>query len=173
MSSRTRSVERRADRRIQLEQALPSTREASRIEWWRTTKEPVMDDLTKATRDADASVPGGMNDIVARLADRVGERAGVRTVFGDPVERDGTTVIPVGRMRWGFGGGGGRGGHANEEGEGSGGGGGGMASPVGYIEISNGTARFQRIGLPVAPATLIAVAVAFYVAMRGLRALLR
>jgi len=130
-----------------------------------------MDDLDKASRDADVAAPGGMSDIVARLADRVGERAGVRTVFGEPVERDGMTVIPVGRMRWGFGGGGGKGGRANEEGEGSGGGGGGVASPVGYIEISGGTARFQRIGLPVAPGTLVAVAIAFYVAMRGLRAL--
>lgn len=132
-----------------------------------------MDDVNTSAQELDAPASTGTKDIVARLAGRVGKRAGVRTVFGDPVERDGITVIPVGRMRWGFGGGGGRGGRANEEGEGSGGGGGGMASPVGYIEISDGTARFQRIGLPVAPGTLIAVAIAFYVAMRGLRVLVR
>ncbi len=133
-----------------------------------------MDESERAIREAEESVRGGMAEIPARLADRVGGHAGVRAIFGEPVERDGVTVIPVGRVRWGFGGGGGggRGGHI-ADGEGSGGGGGAMVAPVGYIEISGGTATFQRVGLPLSPATVVAAAVAFYLAMRGLRLLLR
>ena len=133
-----------------------------------------MDESENVMREAEESVRGGMAEIPARLADRVGGHAGVRAIFGEPVERDGVTVIPVGRVRWGFGGGGGgvRGGHI-ADGEGSGGGGGAMVAPVGYIEISGGTARFQRVGLPVSPAAVVAGAVAFYLVTRGLRVLLR
>ena len=46
---------------------------------------------------------------VERMAERVGAKASVRAVFGDPIERNGITVIPVARVRWGFGGGAGRG----------------------------------------------------------------
>ncbi len=132
-----------------------------------------MDELDRAIGQAEGSVTGGMGDIAARLADRVGSRAGVRAVFGDPVEREGATVIPVARVRWGFGGGGGRGGRAREEGEGSGGGGTVSASPVGYIELSGAGVEFRRIGFPVPPETMIVGAIAFYLLMRGLRILWR
>ena len=132
-----------------------------------------MDASQSAINEAEESARGRTGDIAAKLADRVGNRAGVQAIFGDPVERDGVTVIPVGRTRWGFGGGAGKGGHADEEGEGSGGGGGVMAVPVGYIEISGGAARFRRIGLPVSPGSLIAAAAGLYLVMRGLRAMLR
>ncbi len=131
-----------------------------------------MDNLESAMREAEESMRG-MNDIPSMLADRVGSRASARAVFGDPVERDGVTVIPVARVRWGFGGGGGRGGHEKDEGEGSGGGGGASASPAGYIQIADGAAEFRRIGFPVSPGTMIAGAVAFLLVMRGLRALFR
>lgn len=131
-----------------------------------------MDDRENAMHDAEESMRGGLDEIAAMLADRVGGHAGVKAVFGDAVERDGVTVIPVGRVRWGFGGGGGRGGRGDEEGEGSGGGGGVTASPAGYIEISGGTASYTRIRSP-SPGMAIAGAVAFYLTMRGLRALLR
>lgn len=58
--------------------------------------------------------------LLERLADQVGGKAGAKAVFGDSVERDGITVIPVARVRWGVGAGGG----AGPEGSGSGGGGG-------------------------------------------------
>lgn len=132
-----------------------------------------MDAAQGAINEAEESARGLTGDIAAKLADRVGNRAGVKAIFGEPVERDGVTVIPVGRTRWGFGGGGGKGGRADEEGEGSGGGGGAIAVPVGYIEISGGAARFRRIGLPVSPGTLIAAAAGLYLVMRGLRAMRR
>jgi len=52
---------------------------------------------------------GPIDGFVIRLADRIGARVSVKTVFGEPVERDGITVIPVAKVRWGFGGGAGRG----------------------------------------------------------------
>ena len=44
---------------------------------------------------------------VERVAERLGS-ADARTIYGDPVERNGTTVIPVAKVRFGFGGGAGR-----------------------------------------------------------------
>jgi uncharacterized spore protein YtfJ len=138
------------------------------------TKEFAMDDSERAIQTAEESVKGGADQVAAMLAERVGSRAGVQAIFGDPVEREGVTVIPVGRVRWGFGGGGGSGGARTDmEGEGSGGGGGAIAAPVGYIQISGGTARYTPIGFPVPPATVIAGALATYLVLRGLRALLR
>jgi hypothetical protein len=78
---------------------------------------------------------------VEKLGEAIGLRANARSVFGDPIERDGLTVVPVARVRWGFGGGGGNG----KEGDGGGGGGGANAAPAGYIEISSGQARFRPI----------------------------
>src|SRR5260370_37784738 len=51
----------------------------------------------------------GSGTFLERLANRVGINSKVSTVFGDPVERDGITVIPVDKVSWGFGGGAGSG----------------------------------------------------------------
>jgi uncharacterized spore protein YtfJ len=83
---------------------------------------------------------------VERLAAIIGEAVRAKAVFGDPVERDGVTVIPVAHARWGFGGGGGGGGKGDEGGGGGGGGGGGaVVRPVGYIEIRDGKTEFRPI----------------------------
>jgi len=75
------------------------------------------------------------------LADRVGVTASAKEVFGEPVQRNGITVIPIARARWGFGGGAG-----NRSGEeGAGGGGGATVRPVGYIELREDGSRFRRI----------------------------
>jgi uncharacterized spore protein YtfJ len=81
------------------------------------------------------------SSFVQDLADRIGARVGAHAVFGEPVEREGVTVIPVARAAWGFGGGSGQG----DEGEGSGGGGGASASAVGYLEIKDGETSFRPI----------------------------
>ncbi len=61
-------------------------------------------------------------------------------VFGDPVERDGVTVIPVASVQGGGGGGGGTSG----EGETGGGGGFGLrARPVGAYVIRDGTVSWE------------------------------
>jgi uncharacterized spore protein YtfJ len=78
--------------------------------------------------------------VVQRMGERVGLAARASAVFGEPVEREGVTVVPVAKSTWGFGGG--SGGEAANQG--SGGGGGGIVSPVGFIEIRDGSARFVR-----------------------------
>jgi uncharacterized spore protein YtfJ len=64
----------------------------------------------------------------------------VRRVFGDPIERDGMTLIPAAAVQGGAGGGGG------QDAEGSGGGGSGFgltARPVGAFVIRNGEVRWE------------------------------
>jgi uncharacterized spore protein YtfJ len=93
--------------------------------------------------------PDHKETFLERLAEKMGLHARVATVFGDPVERDGVTVIPVAKARWGFGGGGGGGkGRGAESGSGGGGGGGMLVTPVGYIEVTAGRSRFRPIRDP-------------------------
>ena len=88
------------------------------------------------------------------LADKLGVTAQASTIFGEAVERDGMTVIPVAKARWGLGGGGGKHGLAGRH-EGMGGGGGVIVQPVGFIEMSNGESRFRPI---IAPGTWLGIA---------------
>ena len=88
--------------------------------------------------------PSFTDHFLATLAEQLGAAAKASVVFGEPVERDGITVIPVAKALWGFGGGGGR----REHEAGTGGGGGVRVTPVGFIEMRNGEARFQRINSP-------------------------
>jgi uncharacterized spore protein YtfJ len=87
--------------------------------------------------------------LLQRIGSTVGDRANASTVFGQPVEREGITVIPVARARFAFGGGGGAGGRGGEEGSGGGGGGAAFVNPTGYIEVRDGAAHFRRISNPV------------------------
>jgi uncharacterized spore protein YtfJ len=91
--------------------------------------------------------------LTERLAEKLGLAATAKTVFAEPIERDGVTVIPVAKVRGGFGGGSG----VSELGENGGGGGGMSASPLGYIEIKDGETSFKRI---VDPAALVPLVVA-------------
>jgi uncharacterized spore protein YtfJ len=102
--------------------------------------------------------------LLERLISHVGGHARVQAVFGDPVERDGVTVIPVARVRWGVGGGGG----SAPEGSGSGGGGGVTADPIGYIEITSAGASFRPIARSLGAATILAFAIAAAIVLRAL-----
>lgn len=121
--------------------------------------------MTTGTRDGSALA----DELLRRIGQTVGDRAKVSTVFGEPVERDGITVIPVAKARFGFGGGGGAGASGGEEGSGGGGGGGALVSPVGYIEVRDGSARFRRISTPV---DLLALVVAASIATVAVKRLL-
>jgi uncharacterized spore protein YtfJ len=98
------------------------------------------------------------DELLQRIGQTVGDKAKVSTVFGEAVERDGITVIPVAKARFGFGGGGGAGTREGDEGSGGGGGGAASVSPVGYIEVRDGTAQFKRISGPVDLLALVAAA---------------
>ena len=89
------------------------------------------------------------------------ERLGVRSVFGEPLHEQGTTVIPVAQVTLGFGYGSGYGRSndepaderdgavgelsAQDEGGGTGGGAGGRAIPCGYIRISDDGVSYEPI----------------------------
>ena len=138
------------------------------------------DETSRVLREAEEAASGNRNGMLDMLARRVGLRVGASTAFGTPVERDGVTVIPVAKVRWGFGGGWGRGiddredadGSADDMSEGSGGGAGGIASPLGFIEIRDGEATFRRIHDPgsAVPVILASGFIAWLV-LRGLRRL--
>jgi uncharacterized spore protein YtfJ len=158
------------------------------------------DSLEKAKEQA-AADPFG--DGFSRLAERLGASASASSVFGEPVERDGVTVIPVARVRWGVGGGSGRGpgggrgrgrrrGKADvsdlgvqseqgEQNEGIGGGGGVQASPLGFIELRGGQARYRRVHDPLRlaiaglllPLTVAAGGIAMLLTLAGLARAMR
>jgi uncharacterized spore protein YtfJ len=96
------------------------------------------------------------NQIVETIAERVKDAATIDVVFGDPVEAgDGLTIIPVASVKVAGGGGGGSGaGKRTPEGEegqrtgndrGMGLGVKVSATPLGYIEVKEGNARFVQI----------------------------
>lgn len=106
-------------------------------------------------REVDEVVPDYEGTLVERLADKFGATVRASTIYGEPVEREGVTVIPVAKAAWGFGGGMGRKGDGN----GGGGGGGARVTPVGFIELSNGGAKFRRIRSSSLPIRLLCCAV--------------
>jgi hypothetical protein len=75
------------------------------------------------------------DELLARLADRIGARFSAATVYGTPIDRDGVTVVPAAGVRFGIGGGGG-------------------ATPAGYIELKEGRSRFVPV---VHPARMLAL----------------
>jgi len=120
----------------------------------------------------EATKKAGADGFIADLAERVGAKAKVDVVFGPPVERGAISVIPVAKVRWGFGGGGGSGTNESkhESGSGSGGGGGAQATPIGFIEISDGIAEFRPIKDPASLWPLVlAGAVATVMVLGALR----
>ena len=105
-----------------------------------------------------------------KLIDRIGDvqgKATVRTVFGDPMEVHGRTIIPVAKVRFGFGMGMGRGKHRDDEthdddhpqATGGGGGGGAVVRPLAVIEISEGRTKVTPI-LDVTRISLAAIGLA-------------
>ncbi|HEY8228019.1 MAG TPA: spore germination protein GerW family protein [Pyrinomonadaceae bacterium] len=85
--------------------------------------------------------PNSADRFIGTIAEKLGAVARGSTIFSEPVEREGVTVIPVAKAQWGFGGGIG---HRKDE-EGAGGGGGVRVTPVGFIEIKNGHSEFRPI----------------------------
>jgi uncharacterized spore protein YtfJ len=101
---------------------------------------------------------GAADRFIGTMAEKLGAVARAATVFGEPVDRDGITVIPVAKARWGFGGGAGRSkdeGNDGKDQDGAGGGGGVMVSPVGFIEIKNNEANFRPISTVSIPRVVL------------------
>jgi uncharacterized spore protein YtfJ len=99
------------------------------------------------------------------IAELLERSLSIRHVYGEPVQRGDTTVIPVAQVAYGFGAGGGRGPDrtrtidrsdrapdedSRPEAQGAGGGGGVRMTPVGALEIGPQGTRFIRFH-PLAP----------------------
>ncbi|WP_158059099.1 GerW family sporulation protein [Halorussus halophilus] len=85
------------------------------------------------------------------IVERLQHSASVRSVYGQPIERGGRTVVPIAEVAYAFGGGYGRGeptdeksGNSASAGQGGGGGGYATAKPVGALEITDDETRFVR-----------------------------
>jgi len=129
------------------------------------------DDEAQAHEDAGTAAREGAAELLERVADRIGLHAGAQAVFGEPVERDGVTVIPVAQMI--IGAGAGAGSSADEE-AGAGAGGGALTRPLGYIEVGDRGAVFQRIRQPWENAGLIvSIAFALLLLAKAVRTLVR
>jgi len=121
-----------------------------------------VDEATAAARNA-----AGADSLLARIVDKLGGRAGVEAVFGEPIRSGARTVVPVARVRWA--GGAGSGASEKDGASGSGGGGGVAADPIGYLEITPEAAEFRPINDPYpSPGFLIAAAVAAAIVLRAL-----
>ena len=100
--------------------------------------------------------------LLERLGQQLSTTTTAQTVYSTPVERDGTTVIPVAQVRYAFGGGGGSGTKENKAaGSGLGAGAGVSLTPVGYIELREGRSRFRPIRSSVVPLVAVSGAIAW------------
>ena len=134
-----------------------------------------------AAQETSASTPStelgavqASTTLLERLAEKLGGKATVSAVYGEPITRDGVTVVPVARVSFGFGGGAGHESGTTRSGEGGGGGGGVDARPLGYIEIKDGTAVYKPIRDPWADIALpLAGMLVGIVGSKSVRALVR
>ena len=84
-------------------------------------------------------------DLLQKIGETLGSAATVKAVFGEPIQVNGKTVVPVAKVAYGFGGGFGSGKdtpQTDRQGEGGGGGGGVRAFPAGALEITDNATRF-------------------------------
>jgi uncharacterized spore protein YtfJ len=82
-----------------------------------------------------------LREIFGQITDKLHGTATVRTVFGEPVQANGKTIVPVAKVGYGFGAG-----ADDAKGGFSGGGGGGVGiKPVGVIEVTDKGTRFIGI----------------------------
>lgn len=97
-----------------------------------------------------------LEEMLNRIA-QVHERASVRTVFGEPFQVDGRTIIPVAKVQYGLGFGMGRKEKEKDEagaGEGGGGGAGVSIRPIAVLEITGQETKVK----PVVDVTRLALA---------------
>ena len=134
----------------------------------------VPESMPEARKQAETSTTGSAAEILERLAEKLGSKASVSAVFGEPVERGGITIIPVARVGFGLGAGTGRGRKDAGIAQGGGGGGGCSAAPAGFIEIKDGEAVFKPIRDPLVDVLVpLAVLIAGSAAPRVVRGLVR
>ncbi len=94
-----------------------------------------------------------VNDVMGITMDKIREMVDVNTIIGNPiVTNDGTTLIPISRVSFGFGSGGtdfNKGAApANDLKFGAGGAAGVSITPISFLVVSNGNVKMLPIGAP-------------------------
>lgn len=79
-----------------------------------------------------------MTNLALKLAENA-RSIGVKSVYGEPIELEGVTLVPVAIVKYGFAAGGGD----DEAADGGGGVGVGVSIPIGAYISSGGTVRFE------------------------------
>lgn len=81
-----------------------------------------------------------IDEMIEQLADDLKSYASTSSIFGEPIELQGATVIPVSKMSVGYGGGGGEGeeGSSGDKGGGGGAGGGVKIEPAALVIAKDG-----------------------------------
>jgi uncharacterized spore protein YtfJ len=135
-------------------------------------------DQPDARAQAEQAARGPQDAILEKLVDRVGGKASVKAVFGDPIVRNGKSVVPVAKVRWGFGGGSGTGpvddSGSAATGSGTGAGGAVTAEPIGYLEIGEEGATFRPIAAAYpSPIFLLAAGISGALVIRAIARLIR
>jgi uncharacterized spore protein YtfJ len=113
------------------------------------TQSSTKHDKPKAPTAEVQTPSNGFANMVQEVVAQVCSSSNVRNVFGEPVTRDGVTLIPVASVVAGFGAGAGAGAEADdgsrsEKGGGAGVGGGFIVRPLGVWEISEAGVYFRR-----------------------------
>lgn len=101
--------------------------------------------------------PTGIQDVVTRIREVIG----ASNVFGEPIQQDGVTVIPVIKV---IGAGGGGGGSEAEKGQGFGGGMGWGSRPTGVYVLSDGEVSWKPavdVNQAVVAGTVVAITALF------------
>jgi uncharacterized spore protein YtfJ len=128
-----------------------------------------------------AAGPAPLDDVIARIVDKLGAKAGVQAAFGEPVTNGEVTVVPVARVRWGFGAGAGMGPDPKAQTEmsaptssGSGAGGAVGVTPIGYLDIRTSGAEFKPIE-PITPSPLFVLVggLTAWLVFRGIAGIIR
>ena len=100
-----------------------------------------------------------LKQLFSTLTETFSQNATIKKVYGDPIETQGKTIVPIAKVSFGFGGGfgGGKNGQENADtpgtdtnkakGEGGGMGGGLSAKPLGVLEITPEYTRFIRFDI--------------------------
>ena len=85
-----------------------------------------------------------MANLLNSLTDKIPGALGTHANYGEQVDLDGTKIIPVSYVAFGYGAGEDAGSSSAAKQAGSGGGGGGVSIPIGaYVSRGSGTAQFE------------------------------
>ncbi len=83
--------------------------------------------------------------LLAKTVEELDKLLKPKNVLGEPIEKDGATVIPIASYGFGFGAGGGNGADGSKKGHGGGSGAGGGIKPLGAIIVDENGARVEAV----------------------------